>query len=132
MTYFPFIVGLIISLSFLHPLAGVTDRPQGRRVDIVKAYEEPTTVKQTYIGMQEKVKTIFHIIHLQAPRLAAHLLVKPTTPRTVKRQMYRNNPEVSFPENYFRIILATPMLQKFNSEINSRLSKFITNASKIL
>ena len=90
----------------------------------MKAYEEPTTVKQTNIGMQEKVKTTFHIIHLQAPRLAAHLLVKPTTPRTVKRQMYRNNPEVSFPENYFRIVLATLMLQKFNSEINSRISKF--------
>ena len=39
--------------------------------------------------------------------------------------MYRNNPQVSSPEDYFRIALAISLLQTFNSENYLRLSKFI-------
>ena len=87
-------------------MACVTDRIQGRSVDIVKAYEEIRTVKQTFFEMQENVETNIPTIHLQATRLAAHLLVKHAMPRTAKRQMYRNNPQVSSPQDYLRIVLA--------------------------
>ena len=46
--------------------------------------------------------------------------------------MHRNNYKVFSPKDYFRIVLASAMIPRFNSEIDWRLSKFMIYALKIL
>lgn len=96
MTNFSFIVDLVTLYSLFHPLAGAIDRLQQRTTDIMKAYEEITTIKHTIIEMQETVEINFYRIYLQANRLAVDFLIKPkilpkvslikpTMPGTAKR-----------------------------------------------
>ena len=58
----------------------------------MKPYKEITTVKQTYVGIQKNVETIYHILYLQANCLSTHLLVETNKARTTTRQMYHHNP----------------------------------------
>lgn len=51
MTNFSFIVDLVTLYSLFHPLTGAIDRLQQRTIDIMKAYEEITTIKHTFIEM---------------------------------------------------------------------------------
>ena len=44
------------------------------------------------------------------------LPTKATIPRTANKQMHRYNYKVSSPKDFFRIVLATPVIQRFNSE----------------
>ena len=114
LTDFPSIVGLITLYSFIHPLASVTYRTDGRSVNIAKAYEEIATVKQTCIGIHENVETIFPTIYLQATHFAAHLLVKPTMPR--QKQPYKGGLRKRCSENMQQIYMTTPM-PKYDFEL---------------
>ena len=43
-TSFEFIISLIRLYRLLHPLAGITNRLQGRGVDIIEAYDDVSSV----------------------------------------------------------------------------------------
>ena len=81
-------------------------------------YEEIAEVKKEYKEMGDNVVEVFGRVYQQAVRLASAMHVDPTKPRISKRQMHRNNVTASCPGEYYRRVLATPMLQRFSSEID--------------
>ena len=93
----------------------------------MKPYKEITTVKQTYVEIQKNVEKIYHILYLQANCLSTHL---------IRQELLQGKCiiiilELSSAEGYSGIVLAVPILQRFNSETDLRSKKFMINTSNI-
>ena len=119
-------MGIISLYRLLHQVAPITQKLQGRTVDVIAAVND---VKDC---IDEIVEGEFSIIYQQAERMAAKFGVTPSIPRTAARQLDRNNVPALTPEDYFRRALAVPLLDTFVSEMEFRFNKFPTKASKVL
>ena len=90
-TKFEFIIGLVSLYRPLHPLVSITQNLQGRTIDVVKAYSLVQSCIEDMKHLREIMDDEFKIIYQQAERMATKLSVEPAIPRTVARQMHRNN-----------------------------------------
>jgi len=131
-TKFQFIIGLVSLYRLLHPLAGTTQRLQGRSIDVVKAYNEVQSCIDDLKHTRNCINKEFNIIYQQATKLAEFLSVQPSIPRSAARQMHRNNVPAENPEEYYRRVIAIPLIDNFISEMTFRFNKFNTTASKLL
>ena len=82
-TSFEFIISFIRLCRFLHPLASITNRLQGRGVDIIEAYGDVSNVIKS---TRKNIDKEFSVIFEQAERVAAKVGKQPSMPRIAKRQ----------------------------------------------
>ena len=64
--------------------------------------------------------------------MVTKLSVEPAIPRTVARQMHRNNVPAENPEEYYRRVIAVPLIDRFISEMTFRFNSFNKTGSKLL
>ena len=129
---FEFIVGIICLYRLLHPLVPITQRLQGRVMDVVSAYDEVQSSISDMKHLRESVNEEFSVIYQQAERMAEKLSISPSIPRCAVRQMNRNNVPATTPEEFYRRAIAVPLLDTFISEMNFRFNEFSTRISKLL
>ena len=63
-------------------------------------------------------------------RMAEKMNVTPSTPRMAQRQMHRDNFEAANPNEYFKRVIAIPILDTLLLEMKFRFNKFSITASK--
>ena len=131
-TKFEFIIGLVSLYRLLHPLDGITQTLQGSSIDVVKAYNHVQSSIDDMKLLRENMDDEFKVIYQQSERMATKLGVEPAIPRTVARQMHRNNVPAKNPEKYYRRVIAVPLIDRFRLEITFRFNSFNKTASKLL
>lgn len=129
---FEFIVGIISLYRLLHPLVHITQKLQGRAMDVVSAYNEVHSCISDMQVIRETIDEEFSVIYRQAERMANQLFVTPIIPRVALRQMHRNNVPATTPEEYYRRAMAIPLLDTFISEMKFRFNEFSVRSSKLL
>ena len=73
--------------------------------------------------VRDKIEEEFLVIYRQAESIATSLDVSPSAPRTVSRQMHRSNIPANTSEEYYRRVLAIPVLETFIAEMNFRFNE---------
>ncbi|XP_065664616.1 52 kDa repressor of the inhibitor of the protein kinase-like [Hydra vulgaris] len=132
LTSFDFIISFLTMHQFLSHLEGITVKLQGRTVDIIMAYHEIAEVKSVYKDILRNMDEEFSRVYTQAERMARSVNTEPTKPRTVRRQIMRNNAPAINPEEYYRRNLAIPFLNRISSELESQFSDLSILSSKRL
>ena len=69
----------------MHPLAGITNRLQGRGVDIIEAYNDVSSVIKDIKSTRKNIDEEFSVILEQAERVDAKIGTQPSMPRIAKR-----------------------------------------------
>ena len=114
-TKFDFIIGLVSLYRLLHSLAGITQTLQVSSTDVVKAYNHVQHSIDDMKLLRESMDDEFKIVYQQSERMATKLSVEPAIPRTVAGQMHRNNVAAENPEEYYRRVIAAPLIDRFIS-----------------
>ena len=118
-----FLISFKILTQVLHILRELTMKIQMQANDVVYAYKQVCSVVSTLQGMREDSEGEFKKIFAETTKLGQQLHgdhFEFSTPRIVGRQMHRSNPEISDPEDYFRITLYHEFLSHVVSELHSR------------
>ena len=131
-TKFEFIIGLVFLYRLLHPLVGITQTLQGSSIVVVKAYNHVQSSIEDMKLLRGNMDDEFKIIYQQSERMTTKLSVEPAIPRSVARQMHRNNVPAENPEEYYRRVIAVPLIDRFISEMTFRFNSFNKTASKLL
>ena len=132
LTKFEFVIGMIALYRLLHPVAGITQKLQGRTIDIIDAYQNVITCVEDIQLLRENVDQESDVIFKQAVRMVDQLNVEPNIPRVAKKQIYRDNVPANSPEEYYKRALVIPIVDTFISEMTHRFNKFICEAAKLL
>ena len=128
---FNFIIGLISLYRLMHPFTGITKRLQGRSIDVVEAFNEVESVVNDLGAVRSNIDSEFDTICNQAMRMAERMNVTPSTPRIAQRQMHRDNIEAANPKEYYKRVIAIPILDTLISEIKVLFNKFSITACKV-
>ena len=129
---FNFIIGLISLYRLMHPFTGITKKLQGRSIDVVKAFNEVESVVNDLGAVRSNIDSEFDTIYNQAMRTAQRTNVTRSTPRMAQRQMHQDNIEAANPKEYYKRVIAIPILDTLISEMKFRFNKFSITASKVL
>ena len=116
----------------MHPPAGITKKLQGRSTDVVHAFNEVESVVNDLGAVRSNIDSEFDTIYKQAVRMAERINVTPSTPRMAQRQMHRDNIEAANTKEYYKRVVAIPILDTLISEMKIRFNKFSITASKVL
>ena len=76
MTKFEFFIGMIVLYRLLHAVAGITQKLQGRTIDVTDAYQNINTCIEDIQLLQENVNQESDVIFKQTVRMADQLNVK--------------------------------------------------------
>ena len=82
--------------------------------------------------VRDKIEEEFLVIYRQAERITTSLDISPSVPKTVLRQMNRNNIPANTPEEYYRRVLAIPILDTFIAEMEFRFNERNQRAATVL
>jgi hypothetical protein len=118
-----FLLAFKILLCILYTFRELTAKLQMRAIDVTYAYQQVTSVVSTLKKMREDSSNQFHSLFAETIKLGQQLhgdLFELSTPRIVGRQVHRNNPAVSSPEDYFRITLFHEFLSHVISQLEDR------------
>ena len=129
---FNFIIGLILLYYSMHPYTGITKKLQGRSIDVVKAFNEVESVVNDLGAVRSNIDSEFDTIYNQPMTMAERISVTPSDPRMAQRQMHRDNTEEANPKEYYKRVIAIPILDTLISEIEFGFNKFSITASKVL
>ena len=129
---FNFIIGLILLYYSMHPYTGITKKLQGRSIDVVKAFNEVESVVNDLGAVRSNIDSEFDTIYNQPMTMAERISVTPSDPRMAQRQMHRDNIEEANPKEYYKRVIAIPILDTLISEIEFGFNKFSITASKVL
>ena len=110
LTNFNFIIGLISLYYAMHTFTGITKKLQGRSIDVLKAFNEVESVINDLGAVRSNIDSEFDTIYNQAMRMAEGMNITPSSPRMAQRQMHRDNIEAANPKEYYKRIIAIPML----------------------
>ena len=127
-----YVFSLIGLYRLLHPLAGITNRLQGRGVDIIEAYDDVSSVIKDIKSTMKNIDKEFSVIFEQTEQVAAKVETQPSMPRIAKKQVNRDNTEGDSPETYYRRVFAIPFIDKLISELALRFTKLSHSASRLL
>ena len=116
----------------LHPVAGLTIKPQGRNIDIIEVYESANRCIEDMKYVRKNIDNEFDQIFIQVEQMAIKLDFRPTLPRRVARQMYPNNVPADTSKEYFKRFLAIPLLDNFIYELEFRFNDLSERFSKLL
>ena len=122
---------LLLNLWIVHPLADITNRLQGRGVDIIDVYDDVSSVIKDKKSTRKNIDKEFRVTFEQVERVAAKNGTQTSMPRIVKRQVNRDNTGDS-PKTYYRRVFAIPLIDKLISELELRFPKLSHFASRLL
>lgn len=94
---------------------------QARAIDIIKAVQHITVLKQVLSDARSDIDKQFKILFTNAFKFAEKYNVSVSIPRRCSRQTARENHPGSTPEEYYRRSLAVPFLDHLISEIDTSL-----------
>ena len=123
MLSFNFIATLIITRSIMAYTLPLTLELQKKKIDVLSAYAAVDIVKQTLQQCRENVETKHNEWYQEAVVFAASVGVVESKPRTMKRQVFRQNQPADTPKEYYRRSLTIPFLDNIITEINFRFTK---------
>ena len=105
---FEFFIGIIALYSLLHPLSGITQKLQGRAIDVVYPYN----------NIQEFIKNLRYIRKaVEKALMADNLYVERVIPRTVfTRQANCNNVPAELLQEYYKRVLIISLFDNIVSE----------------
>ena len=129
---FNFIIALISLYRLMHPSAGITKKLQGRSIDVAHAFNEVESVVNDLGAVRSNIDSEFDTIYKQAVRMAERMNVTPSTPCMAQIQMHRDNIKAANTKEYFKRVVAIPILDNLISEMKIRFNKFSLTASKVL
>ena len=131
LTTFEFIVSITSLYRLLHCVASIKQKFQGCTIDIVKVYQEVQSCILDMQVVQDKIEEEFLVIYRQAGKFAS-LDVSPSVQSTVPRQMHRSNIPANTPKEYYRRVLAIPVLGTFIVEMEFCFNELNQQASTLL
>lgn len=107
-----FLVSFQILVQVLHILRELTVKLQMKAVDIVQAYKMVEKVVSTFKSiLRHKSATEYRKQFVEATRIGKRLHRDDfETPRLSGHQVHRNNPPLSTPEDYYRMMSSCHML----------------------
>ena len=129
---FNFIIGLISLYRLMHPFTEITKRLQGRSIGVVKAFIEVQSVEKDLGAVRSNIDREFDTIYNQAMRKAKRVNVTHLTPRMVEKQMHWDNIEAANPKEYYKRVIANPILDTLISEMKFCFNKFSITVFKVL
>ena len=121
-TDFDFTISIVTLYCFLHSLADVRNKLQGKSVDIALVYTKIIEIKCQMLNIRHDIDEQFHLFYLEAVRMASKFSVTQSMPRILSLQNHRNNISAYSPKNYFCRTVAISLLENYISELNSRFS----------
>ena len=116
----PFIAAFTVVSELLSYTVGLTIGLQKRAKDIMQAYKEVQTVRNTLESVWSAIDVKHREWFEKAREMAALVNVQPATPRTCVRQQHRDSHEADSPEEYFRRIVTIPMLDILLEQLQQR------------
>ena len=125
-----FLICFKILLEVMCCIRGITKKLQLQALDVLYAYKEVNSVVSILKGMRENSDAEFHKIFQEATKLGEELHgidFELGLPRIARRQVHRSNPEVSNPEDFYRITLYDEFLSHVVAELNTR---FLDNPAR--
>ena len=128
---FGFIYSFIVTMNCMSIIKPVSVKLQYRTNDIVYAYSK---IKDL-ISELKTIRADEHLLHewyMQAESLASDVDVEAEVPRTVRRQLGRDNVEHSSPEEYYRRSTALPLLDHLIQQLEERFGEHHVYVSKLL
>jgi len=131
-TDFEFIVVFLLVYQFLSHLAGPTVKLQRSSIDIIEAHKEIESVKSLYKSVRNSISEEFHKIYQQAERMGAKVNVEPSKPRSCSHQMSRLNVAMESIEDWFKINVAIPFLDRIITELDAQFTNIAHTVSKLL
>lgn len=129
-----FLVAFQILLQVFQILQGLTIKLQSRAVDVVSAYKLVSHVVSNLKAIRNRSVVEFKKQFAEVGRTGRLLHgdhFKLTTPRLSGRQIHRNNPPSSNPEEYYRITLYNEFLSHVVSELEERFHNNSSNGITI-
>lgn len=128
-----FLVSFHILLQVMTLLKDLTVKLQMQAIDVIYAYNAITSVVSTFKSLRLQSGLEFKKVFASATKMGVTLHgegYQLTKPRITGRQIHRNNPPCSSPEDFYRITLYDEFLSHIVSELESR---FVENpASRIV
>ena len=121
-----FLISVKVLLEVMCCLRGLTKKLQLQAIDVFYAYKQITSVLSTLKSMRVNSDREFHKIFDEATRLGKNLHGEDYVfclPRITERQSHRSNPQVSNPEEYYRITLYNEFLSQVVAEIEKRFTE---------
>ena len=82
LTDFTFIVSIIAFYRFFHPIAPITQKLQGRSINMVSAYGNISSCSDDLKLIRKSINEEFSTIHQQSDRMTEKLGAVPAIPRT--------------------------------------------------
>ena len=127
---FQFIVAIVVVRHILDLTRPLTLKLQRKEIDLVKAKEEISLLKNALADMRRDIDARHHILYDEAVTLAASIGVQPSMPRVVQRQVHRANVPAPTPESHYRINLTTPFLDHCSQHIERRFQDEVYSCYK--
>ena len=82
--------------------------------------------------VQSNIDCEFDTIYNQVMRMAERINVTPSTPWMAPRQMHQDNIEAANPKEYYKRVIAVPILDTLISEMKFRFNKCSIKAFRVL
>ena len=89
---------MIALYRLLHPVAGVTQKRQGRTIDVIDVYQNVNTCIEDIQLLRENVDQESDVIFQQVVQMADQRNVATNIPRVAKKRIYRDNVPANSPE----------------------------------
>ena len=118
---FQFIVSLLIVRYILDLTRPTTVKLQ--REEILKAEQEISNLKETLEDFQSNIDEEHNRVYQEAVQLAGEIEIEPSQPRTVQRQVHRNNAPSTSPNEYYKINLTRVFLDHALQQLHSRFPR---------
>ena len=118
---FQFIVSLVIVRYILDLTRPATVKLQ--REEILKAEQEISNLKETLEDFQSNIDEEHNRVYQEAVQLAGEIEIEPSQPRTVQRQVHRNNAPSTSPNEYYKINLTRVFLDHALQQLHSRFPR---------
>ena len=117
---FQFIISLVIVRYILDLTRPVTVKLQREEMDILKAEQEISNLKDALNDFREDINAEHSRLYEEAVQLAGGIGIEPSQPRTVQRQVHRDNAPAISPNQYYRINLTRVFLDHAVQQLDSR------------
>lgn len=128
---FNFIYSFIVTMHCMSVIKPLSIKLQYRANDIAYAYSKIQDVIKELEALRTN-DSVLHDWYVQAESIAADIDVEPDVPRTVSRQLGRDNVEHASPEEYYRRSIALPLLDHLIQQMKERFGDSQVFASKLL
>ena len=129
---FEFLISFNVTMRIMSSLRSLTVKLQKKSSDILAAYELVSDVHCDLELLKINCEEEFHQWFSEIKTMADELNIPVSTPRTVARQVHRDNAPADSPGVYYRRNLMIPFLNHITSELDNRFGPSHQTKIKLL